>query len=90
MTRGKQTSELGQRFLQMQESSLCLLLMNRSIPMHVVTVSRPRLTGSLLKYSFPLKRTDVLIPRVFMLLTNVKFAFLIDFLVINTSLTLNE
>lgn len=32
MTVGKQTSEPGQRFLQTQESSLCVLLMNRSIP----------------------------------------------------------
>lgn len=32
MTLGKQTSEPGQRFLQTQESNLCVLLMSRSIP----------------------------------------------------------
>lgn len=69
MTLGKQTSEPGQRFLQTQESSLCVLLMNRSIPRHLGTVNRPRLTASLLKYSFPLKQPDLLIPTMFMLLT---------------------
>lgn len=92
MTLGKQTSELGQRFLQTQESSLCVLLMNRSIPRpsgYSQQTQGPRLTGSLLKCSvFYYKQPDTLIPTVFLLLAHVKSAFLIDILVINTILTL--
>lgn len=67
MTLGKQTSEPGQRFLQTQESNLCVLLMNRSIPRPSGYTQQAQAHGSLLKYSFPLKQPDMLIPRVYVI-----------------------
>lgn len=62
MTLGKQTSEPGQRFLQTQESSLCVLLMHRSIPRPSGYSQQTQAHGLIVKIQYSTKTTRCVNP----------------------------